>query len=72
MLTARSHRPDACGPGGAEPTPARGASGRRPLRRYPGAGAPVGALPLTSAAPQPGDDMPFPWVDQEFEEYFFE
>lgn len=43
------------------------AFGRRPLRRYGHA-----AAPRSQPAPVPDEDEAFPWVDQEFEEYFFE
>lgn len=32
----------------------------------------VRALRAANAPPASTDDEPFPWVDQEFEEYFFE
>lgn len=45
--------------------------GRRSPRRY-GRRAFHRDTPQPTPAPVAADDDPFPWVDQEFEEYFFE
>lgn len=49
----------------------RAGYGARTRRRY-GRLRPAEALAPDATTMPPGDGDPFPWVDQDFEEYFFD